>query len=272
MGDLRDYVVSGGEELGGMKQAESTVFFHITHSNLQAKFMEIRLDLHMTIASVKEKIRNHTGTAVQHMDLVLKDQSNKPLVELNDDTKMLGFYSPQNGYYIHVIDNDPHSLSKKGGLDDVSQVKKYTMSDEEYDKRENTYKKYKEKMRETDPTWTLQKEIAKRNGQPIPETINDPEFQKDEAEAIAVGKRCQVYPGDRRGEVMYVGKVEGLPLGYWVGVKYDEPVGKNDGSVRGQRYFECDMKYGAFIRPSNVTVGDFPPEDDELLLGDGDEM
>ena len=38
---------------------------------------------------------------------------------------------------------------------------------------------------------------------------------------------------------MFVGKVEGLPKGWWVGVKFDEPVGKNDGTVKGKRFFEC---------------------------------
>jgi dynactin complex subunit len=45
-----------------------------------------------------------------------------------------------------------------------------------------------------------------------------------------VGDRCEVDLGAKRGEVMFVGKeCKGLPAGYWVGVKYDEPVGKNDG-------------------------------------------
>ena len=42
---------------------------------------------------------------------------------------------------------------------------------------------------------------------------------------------------------MFVGnKVDGLPKGWWIGVKFDEPVGKNDGSVKknGVRLFECD--------------------------------
>lgn len=33
---------------------------------------------------------------------------------------------------------------------------------------------------------------------------------------------------EKVGLVMYTGAVEGLD-GYWVGVKYDEPLGKNDG-------------------------------------------
>ncbi len=49
-------------------------------------------------------------------------------------SRPLGYYGVQNGNEIHVVDTDPHSLSRDGGLDDLSQVQKYRMSDEDYDK------------------------------------------------------------------------------------------------------------------------------------------
>lgn len=55
--------------------------------------------------------------------------------------------------------------------------------------------------------------------------------EKSLAESMQVGSRCKVSVSNaptRLGTVMYTGPVEGLQ-GYWVGVKYDEPVGKHDG-------------------------------------------
>jgi tubulin-folding cofactor B len=84
---------------------------------------------------------------------------------------------------------------------------------------------------------------------------------------IEVGKRCRVGGEDeKRGEVMYVGEVEQIPdsAGKWIGIKLDEPVGKNDGSLGGKRYWgkDGDPKHGVFVRPERVEVGDWPVLDD----------
>lgn len=50
-------------------------------------------------------------------------------------------------------------------------------------------------------------------------------------ETTIVGSRCKVTvpkAASKLGTVMYAGKVDGLS-GYWIGVKYDEPLGKNNG-------------------------------------------
>ena len=43
-------------------------------------------------------------------------------------------------------------------------------------------------------------------------------------------QRCECAKGGKkRGEVMYVGQPE-FAAGWWIGIKYDEPLGKNDGA------------------------------------------
>jgi tubulin-folding cofactor B len=50
--------------------------------------------------------------------------------------------------------------------------------------------------------------------------------------------------------VRYVGRVPDAAPGWFIGIELDEPVGKNNGSVRGVRYFECPANYGLFARPT----------------------
>jgi tubulin-specific chaperone B len=107
---------------------------------------------------------------------------------------------------------------------------------------------------------------------------------------IEVGRRCRVGGEDgRRGVVGFVGAVEGLGgererWARWVGVEFDEPVGRNDGSVtvrvsvkvgggeegeqeeqeeRKVRLFECKPGFGVLVRPEKVEVGEeWVPLDD----------
>ena len=89
----------------------------------------------------------------------------------------------------------------------------------------------------------------------------------DSVEGIKVGMRCEVQPGGRRGVVAFVGEVKEIGGGgYWVGVKFDEPVGKTDGTAGSKRYFDAPPGFGGFVRGKNLQVGDFPERDifDEL--------
>jgi hypothetical protein len=76
-------------------------------------------------------------------------------------------------------------------------------------------------------------------------------------EDLQIGQIIELTDG-RTATVRYVGQPH-FAAGDWVGVELDDDSGKNDGSVQGERYFECEMGRGMFVRPAAVTVLEQPP-------------
>ncbi|GAA0158894.1 chaperone [Lithospermum erythrorhizon] len=112
-----------------------------------------------------------------------------------------------------------------------------------------TFRKFKEKLAsQNSSSLDSKKQISE-------------DCMKDPCANVKVGDRCQVEPGEKRGIIKFVGQAEALSPGFWVGVQYDEPLGKHDGTVKGKRYFECPPLHGAMVRPDKVKVGDYPERD-----------
>jgi hypothetical protein len=53
------------------------------------------------------------------------------------------------------------------------------------------------------------------------------------------------------GTLRFMGETS-FATGEWAGVELDDPVGKNDGSILGQRYFYCPPNYGLFVPAKRV--------------------
>ncbi|KAJ2744438.1 hypothetical protein GGI20_002982, partial [Coemansia sp. BCRC 34301] len=66
-----------------------------------------------------------------------------------------------------------------------------------------------------------------------------------------LGQAVEVQGG--RGIIRFSGSTE-FATGRWLGVELEGPYGKNDGSVNGKRYFECQADYGVFVRSSQVKL------------------
>jgi len=241
---------------------EGFVRLDVTHSNLEQKWHDLMFAVDMTVGEVKMKLYRHGGTSCCAQELFLRRGAGDTIF-LHDDNLTLRHFGICSGMCIHIKDNDPHSLSANGGLENVALVQKYEMDDETYDLRENTVRQQKKA------------EQAKRAAQKAAELAADPkperpETPRDVGEKYPIGGRCEINPGGRRGEVAFVGKIKGTE-GTWIGVRLDEPLGQNDGTKDGKRYFECQPKYGAFGRIENVEVGDFP-EIDPFASEDEDEI
>jgi len=227
-------------------------------TNLTSFASERRFDKSISISSLKGKLELITGASSSNMQLELYDKEDKLVTRLDNADALLGSLPVEDGMRLHVFDK----THQPGEFEDTSKVEKFVLPDEEYSKRDDSVRAF------------LARNKLGKYSDDSAEMEKQKELQEKEEEELAnkipIDSRIEVrVPGQlvRRGSVMFVGKVHFKP-GWWIGVKYDEPYGKNDGSVEGKRYFECIPKYGGFVKPQHITVGEFPEEgidlDDEM--------
>lgn len=226
------------------------VNLQISTSGHDLSFNERRFPKDITISNLKAKLELITGGSCSTMQIQAYDKDNKFVCSLVDDNALLGSFPLENGMRLYIVDN----FLIKNELE-FENVEKYEMAPEMYAKRTDTVKAFliKNKIGQYNEDYSKNKEKAE-------------EEEKELINTVEIGSRCKVNVTNgptKLGVVLYKGLVEGLG-GQWVGVKYDEPLGKNDGKYQGKEYFKCPPNYGAFVKPQNVVCGDFPEESYDL--------
>ncbi|CAG9787604.1 unnamed protein product [Diatraea saccharalis] len=217
--------------------------------------VERRFKKGITILEFKTKLELVTGGSASTMQLKLYDNKNNFVCNIDNDEALLGSYPIDDGMVIHVIDK--FTLVKD--LTSTESAERFRLSEEEYEKKGDTLRSFLQRNK-----------LGKYNEEEMTKLKEQQQKELEEeaklAEAVLVGARCEVrvpQQPTRRATVRYNGTLDGAK-GIWIGVQYDEPRGKNDGSVNGKRYFTCPPKYGGFVKPVYVTVGDFPVEEFDL--------
>lgn len=201
----------------------------------------------------KTKLEQITGISPKFQSLQLYSaSSNDYTIISGDDDTTLSNLNLSPYCRIHVVDSDPQSELKD--LVDNQDLPYFKLSEEEYAKRSNTVLSWKasQKLGRFDPQYQERKEAKLK-------------AEREAASHMKVGDRCRIISigGERRGSIRFIGKIEALDEGegIWVGIEFDEPVGKNNGLIGKTVIFSCRDKHGSFVKPDKVEVGDFPEED-----------
>ncbi|KAM0746866.1 hypothetical protein T439DRAFT_329551 [Meredithblackwellia eburnea MCA 4105] len=228
---------------------------------------ERRLATDLTILQLKGKLEQVTGIPYQSQTVKLQrtaqdaghggtgegSGAKEVLAVLDEDERTLASYGAREWMTLRVDSSDPQVRSLAGQFSDPSQVEKFELTKEEYEARPDTVLAYKQRHK-----------LGRFADGASSTSIAEQEAPLDPA--LVSGARCEVSLSpelSRRGTVRFVGPTEfGAKDGLtWVGVEWDEPVGKGDGSVEGKRYFKTLPQRASFVRPDKVVVGDFPEID-----------
>ncbi|KAI2788364.1 hypothetical protein POX_e06378 [Penicillium oxalicum] len=233
---------------------------------------ERRITPTWTVEQVKSKLETMTGVPPGCQRLRVKVHG-RPDVWADNDAQLIGDFGIAKGSEIEVHDSRP--LAMRPNFTDLSSVEKYEMKPETYETLSDSVLAWKrnQKLGRFDPNALSPEESLRKQAEKdradiaSKESYHPPFFPTSHSsgnDPLCWASSDYSSHGPARERSKSDIPAELQPL--WVGIELDEPTGKNDGSVGGQRFFECPQKCGAFVKPEKLEVGDFPPLglDDEL--------
>lgn len=214
---------------------------------LELVLAERRVLAEWTLEELKQKLEPVTGVRPADMHLAVYHSVGEAVAVEAPDSALVGSVGIEAQLRIHVSDTRPDLELSQVAADwkaDRSE-EAFVLLEQQYEQRADLVLAWKKQQQlgRFDPGYSQRAEAAVQQ-------------QQAAAAALVVGLRCRV--GEVRvGYVRYVGAVPEIAGGVWCGVEFDEPLGKNNGSVKGTVYFECRPCHGSFVRPAAVEVGDF---------------
>ena len=218
------------------------VKFLITNSK-DERTWEKKYPLSLSIQDLRMRLEMLSGIESNAMTIEhFVDKEKKTTIQSSDEGDLESAIGScvDGEHRLHLVD----TREDRNLFDKLEAVPKFELSEEEYNKRSESLRQFK-----------MQLKANKFGG----DTFDEPHWL-DLMESLKIGDEVIVTikgKPNRRGKIMFKGKLSLIPdshPGLWVGVRYNEPVGKNDGSIGGQRFFECEPNHGAFVRPSAVHV------------------
>lgn len=224
------------------------------------KYLKAKLEL-ITGISPRYQTIYYYPIANTNEHILVSDANNYNAIE--DDGILISKFNFTQFSRLHVEDMQPDSELKQ--LEQSNVNDEYNLPEEVYENKSDSVL-----------NWKKQNQLGRFNPNFQQEKSKVVEENNRIAEKIKVGDRFRNIniQGERRGVVRFLGKVDVLDKGesMWVGVEFDEPVGKNNGMIDNQRFFECREKCGSFLRPKQVEIGDFPELDPFASDNDDDEI
>ena len=172
------------------------------------------LTIQLKSINFKSKLEILTGASPATMQLELYSGS-KLVCKLDNNDALLGSYNIEDGMRIHVIDNILFDQN----------VEKFELTNQQYDSRDDSVRSFLKRNKLGKYNEEEMKEIEKKREEAAQREL-------ERSQKITVGSRCKVTTANqptRIGTVMYNGNLEGKK-GIFIGVKFDEPLGVNDGS------------------------------------------
>lgn len=139
----------------------------------------------------------------------------KLVAKIDNNEAMLGSYPIEDGMRLHVVDNITVLADN---------VEKFELTDQQYETRNDSVRSFLKRNRLGKYNEEEMKELEKKE-------LEKKQRELERFEKINIGDRCKVMTSGqptRLGCVMFKGELDGKK-GNFIGVKFDEPLGVNDG-------------------------------------------